>query len=332
MNFTMRLSTPDIPRYPLAINGSLDWQPVVTDGEAREDQWQCEFTLDHIPDAHIIVPSLSILKASSSDRAQSPFQFEVCSRIAEPVILQRVPADDPSHKATGGSDQTISTHIDCWHTHQLFDQLLVRVTVWESEMPQDALLTISYRPLNLEVEPPSHHHSVILSPPKSISQMDADKAIRQRICSPTALAMSLSSMSVDASWQRLVTMCLDPLSRAYGSWPLAIRAANTYGIHGSVEVIYDWSTVTQVLDHGVPVVCSINFSNGKLTGAPLQQTGGHLVLLYGYDEKTAWVLDPAAETVSKVDHRYPIDEFVSAWLHERGAAYIFCRNAHSLSN
>ncbi|NKB97676.1 MAG: hypothetical protein GKR90_04125 [Pseudomonadales bacterium] len=335
MNFITRLSTPDIPAYPLAIHGRLEWQPVKIDGEPREDQWQFEFTLDHVPDTHIIVPSLSILGRShgpASDQTQPPFQFEIRCGKANPVILQRVPAEDPSQKAQGGDDTVISTHIDCWHTHQSIEQPIIRTTVWDKEMPRSALLTISSRPLTLSVEPPSAKHTVVLSRPKPISQMDADKSIRQRICSPTALAMGLNGIDVDASWQHLITMCLDPLSRAYGSWPLAIRAANAYGIHGSVEVISEWSTVTKLLDQGVPVVCSINFAKGKLSGAPLQQTGGHLVLLYGYDAENAWVLDPAAATVSDVDHRYPIDEFVSAWLHERGAAYIFCRNAHSLLN
>ena len=58
-----------------------------------------------------------------------------------------------------------------------------------------------------------------------------------------------------------------------------------------------------VLNNGSPVVCSIRFGKDNLN-APLQHTGGHLVVLYGLEFEGehgyALVMDPATASTAEV--------------------------------
>ena len=316
MNFVTRLATRNDINYPLPVNEGLTWT-------RNGSTWHCQVLIPDLPQDHIITPSLSLLRESAA------YVFAIEAQGVAPVTLQQVPAETAEHRASGGSEAHISTHIDCWHTHRRLTHVLVSVRIACERQPADALLIISCRALTTHT---SFNVStrVVLPQPDPISQMEAAQAIRQRICSPTALTMCLSAIIDAPSWDEITEKCLDPLSRAYGSWPVAVRAANDHHLHGAVELISDWQTVHDILIQGVPIVCSINFGQGELTGAPLQQTAGHLVLLYGYDHQHAWVLDPAGSKKDDVPIRYDLKQFGKAWLHQRGAAYIFCPNAHPL--
>lgn len=276
-----------------------------------------------LPESHIVAPSLSMLNVSAA------YTFSIQANGVPPVSLQQVPGETDTHRASGGSEAHISTHIDCWHTHRPLQNVLVSVRVISESPPDDALLTVSCRALLATVEC-TLSTEVLLPRPDPISQMEAEQQIRQRICSPTALTMCLSAIVDNPPWQEITGKCLDPVTRAYGSWPVAVRTANDYGVHGAVELLFDWYSVHDTLASGVPIVCSINFKEGELEDAPLQQTSGHLVLLYGYDKKHVWVLDPAGNTKNEVPKRYDLEQFSKAWLHQRGAAYIFCRDAYPL--
>ncbi len=107
----------------------------------------------------------------------------------------------------------------------------------------------------------------------------------------------------------------------YGVWPLALAAAARRGCLGAVEVFDRWDEALAVLENGVPLVTSIRFSAGELPGAPLTETGGHLVVVHGVSGDTVRVCDPAAPH-GDVLRDYPADAFSRAWLRHRGAAYI----------
>ena len=315
MEFTVRAAS-GTHDYPLPIDHSLSWQ----DNTARLE-------IGHVPEGHIIIPSFSQLP----DQGRLPsFSFTLTAADHHPVQLQRVPAKNKNDCSRGGSDESISTHIDCFHTHRPQEEVTISVELDEPPL-QSSLMVVSIRPLQMEVALPTQSN-IRLEPPEAISQMSAPKDIRQRICSPTATAMCLSTYQNIGDWLTIVDKCADPLSRAFGVWPLAIRAANGFGVHGAVEALVTWDAAYEALHSGHPIVCSINFAKGELTGAPLTQTSGHLVVLYGFDEKHAYVMDPAADSGERVQRRYDLSEFSQAWLHERGAAYIFSGHAHTLSH
>ena len=143
------------------------------------------------------------------------------------------------------------------------------------------------------------------------------------------MALSTHLETIEDRWLDIVERCHDPVSNAYGSWPLAIKVANELGVQAAVETFTDWQTAHRALAGGHPIVCSINFAKGKLEGAPLSQSSGHLVVLYGIAEGYVDVMDPAAPSSTEVAMQYDIDEFSNAWLHQRGAAYIFSDHAHT---
>ena len=74
-------------------------------------------------------------------------------------------------------------------------------------------------------------------------------------------------------------------------------------------------------------MCIRDSGKDDLPGAPMQQTGGHLVVLYGLEFEGehgyALVMDPGAASAAEVARRYPLKAFSDAWLSHRGGAYLF---------
>jgi hypothetical protein len=275
-----------------------------------------------LPSDHIVVPSFAHLCAAHDERYRFVLRTETCAFWLNPVpgsapaTIKSTPAKAARHKVT--------CHIDCWHTHGALEAPVVELLVEADNPPSDHLLIVSARPLELPANlgTPSHP-DIELEVPASISQMQADNTIRSRICSPTALAMALSAVNKTPQWQATIDACYDPLTRAYGAWPLAIRWAGQQGVLAAVEALSGWRDAVRVLEAGSPLVCSIRFEKDALNGAPLTSTSGHLVLLYGIKGDYVYIKDPAAARDSEVDRRYRVDEFSAAWLQRRGAAYIF---------
>ena len=199
-------------------------------------------------------------------------------------------------------------------------------------IPEHDLLTLSIRAIDQDartIELPTT--SVTLKPPCPVSQMQAPLDIAKRICSPTATAMAVAGKDAETLWPDAVTGCYDPNTKAYGKWPLAIYWASQQQRLGAVEAVFDWEDVETVLRAGTPIVCSIRFAKDALPGAPLGQSAGHLVVLYGIEfeqnEGFALVMDPAGDTVDQVAKRYPLKAFTDAWLSHRGGAYFFASGA-----
>ena len=304
MNFAMRLGD-NADDYPLPVSGRAEWQK-------HNGLWCTELPLPAIPGAHIVVPSFSMLGNSHA------FCFGISrADTAATTWLQQVPYRRPLLTPDENAEASFSAHIDCWHSTREVDAARVVLRVRADHEPRDYLLTITSRPLDLQVLPPSNlkvdAHTV-----QPLSQKMAAKPQAPRICSPTATAMALGT-----PWPLTVAACYDPHTRSYGCWPLAINWAAQNGRLGAVEAVYSWQDVVTGLQGGVPMVASINYRAGELSGAPQSSTGGHLVTLQAIDGMNAQVLDPAAETHDTVPRVYSLGEFGNAWLRRRGGAYIF---------
>lgn len=227
----------------------------------------------------------------------------------------------------------VSVHIDCWHTHRSLEDAQVELTVETCTIPLRYLLCLSARVLAITPEPPGLQ-KIKAAVPQQISQMTADPAIRQAICSPTSVAMLLSKRlakglpktcretNPDHQRDALVTEIRDAATGLYGSWPMAVRAAACRGAAAGVELNADWLQALHVLRSGYPFAASIRFETGALRDSPLQQTAGHLVVVHGIDGDHVLVHDPAAPTHEEVPRKYDVVEFSRAWLAMRGASYI----------
>ena len=325
MEFTRRLGqTQATTHFALPIDAPAHWK------ELSAGIWQTHIDLPDLPTKHIIIPSFALVGADF--RFQFQLQHEQGANTLRPL-----PADTDAYLFALPNDNSsaLSDHIDCWHTETAVKSPRLVLRTQSVAPPDHYVYVASLRPIDLE---PSDTFAGIRQSPKppAISQMAATEGIRKRICSPTALAMALgqlSEMSVSKQlehfWLQLVEACYDPVTRAYGMWPQAIYQANRRGFLATVESNIDWQKVHHALEQQTPIVCSIRFAEGALDHAPMTQTSGHLVLLYGVNATEVLVMDPAAENSAGVGRVYDRKQFAAAWLTHRGAAYFFSRDANA---
>lgn len=302
--------------YPLRVSKAGIW--TVSGGEVA-----ASIPVPPCPRQHILVPSVSVpgLQAGFQcalhvDSDRWPLQPVVARPAKEGAGPNREASGTTSVERTGRD--RVSTHIDCFHTERDLPEGRLLVRLDGREPPRRYLVTLTLRPLLIEPEVPAYTH-VMLEQPPAISQMQGPPAIGKRICSPTALAMTLQAARPGIDWMSVVEACHD--GRFYGSWPLAIQCAGRHGRLGAVEAVTSWRPVLEVLRAGSPVVASIRFGRGELPGAPLPETGGHLVTVYGIDGEEVFVCDPAAPDHDSVPRRYGLGAFTAAWMRHRGAAY-----------
>ncbi|MDE0065177.1 MAG: C39 family peptidase [Gammaproteobacteria bacterium] len=302
--------------YPLRVSTARIW--TVSGGKVA-----ASIPVPPCPRQHILVPSVSVpglqagfqcaLEVDSDRWSLQPVAARPAKEGAGPT---RKASKTTSVERTGGDP--VSTHIDCFHTERDLPESRLQVRLACREPPRRYLVTVTLRPLLIDPQAPAQTH-VMLKQPPAISQMRGPPAIGKRICSPTALAMALQAARPGIDWMSVVEACHD--GRFYGSWPLAIQCAGRHGRLGAVEAVTSWRPVLEVLRAGSPVVASIRFGRGELPGAPLPETGGHLVTVYGIDGEEVFVCDPAAPDHDSVPRRYELGAFSAAWMRHRGAAY-----------
>ncbi len=77
--------------------------------------------------------------------------------------------------------------------------------------------------------------------------------------------------------------------------------------------------VEEFIAAGVPVIMSIAWKKGDLTGADINSTNGHLLVLVGFDAQgNPIVNDPASPSDAAVQHTYLRSEFEPLWLQASG--------------
>ncbi len=154
------------------------------------------------------------------------------------------------------------------------------------------------------------------------SQMDGAAAIAPRICSPTCVAMVLDFWRRPAPLDTLAAEVFHPGTDLYGVWPAAIMAAGRRGLAGYLLRFPDWAAAQWCLARGLPIIASVRYSAGELTGAAAVETAGHLIVLTGWDGDDVLVNDPAAPTSATVPRRYRRAELIHVWLERTAIGYV----------
>ncbi|HEX2437178.1 MAG TPA: C39 family peptidase [Methylomirabilota bacterium] len=160
----------------------------------------------------------------------------------------------------------------------------------------------------------------IAVPPRS--QMDAEAAIANRVCSPTCVAMLLDFWRRPVTFEALIAEMFHPALDLYGVWPAAIRAAGRRGLAGYLLRFPDWPAAAWCLAQGLPIIASIRYGAGELTGAAASQTPGHLIVLTGWDGEMVLANDPAAPSAAQAARRYRLDELERVWLARAGMGFV----------
>jgi hypothetical protein len=175
-------------------------------------------------------------------------------------------------------------------------------------------------------------------------------------CSPTSTAMVLGyygrlPMQREYSWVRaddrdrfvdhVARMTYDYGYHGTGNWPFNTAYAATRVGGAFVTRFPSLRGVERLVKAGIPVVASISFGSGELTGAPIGSTNGHLVVVVGFTGSGDVVVnDPAAARNRTVRRTYDRGQFEDAWLQRYpagggmhgsgGLGYVIHDRAHPL--
>jgi hypothetical protein len=331
MNYALRLTdSRDKKSYPLPLNGYAKWQSIDAWGSDTSPAWRATIELPTTPSGHILVPSFSMLGVSYEYQVALVHNTTGHTNRLNPLLTSTENLAKWPEKCSDLS--AVSAQIDCWHSEAELTNVAFVITVQCERQPEKYLFALSIRPVTLTCEfVPSE--SIALALPRAISQMTAEPNLRNRICSPISLAIVNASLTGNMAFTEIVEGCYDPATKAYGKWPLAVYQANKLNLVGAVEALPSWQCVIEVLAKQWLIVCSIRFAKDSLEGAPLQQSAGHLIVLYGIDvtdpeQPHVLVMDPAGKTQEDVQRRYKLAEFSKAWLDHRGGAYILNQAIH----
>jgi uncharacterized protein YvpB len=200
-----------------------------------------------------------------------------------------------------------------------------------------AITTASEKMENAVLAPDSGVWGTVLSVPER-SQMDYPGG--SVWCSPTSTSMVmaywanvLSRPELNQLVPTVADLCYDDNYRGTGNWPFNTACAGAFGLEAYVRRFESLSQVEQWVKQGVPVVISISFSSGELTGAPISSTGGHLIVIVGFAANGDVVCnDPAASAADGEDVRvtYLRSELEQVWLRTGGVAYLIYPVGHSV--
>jgi hypothetical protein len=153
-------------------------------------------------------------------------------------------------------------------------------------------------------------------------------------CSPTSTSMVLGYWNTDpgstcADREPLtVEGVYDWIYDGHGNWPFNTAYAATKSVtengvtknlEGYVARFTSLNQAEKFIAADVPVIMSIAWGNGDLTGSSVGSTNGHLLVLVGFDENgNPIVNDPAFPEDGAVQVTYQRAEFEPLWLQASG--------------
>ncbi|MBV8246684.1 MAG: C39 family peptidase [Candidatus Eremiobacteraeota bacterium] len=142
-------------------------------------------------------------------------------------------------------------------------------------------------------------------------------------CSPTALSMVNAYYGHDHDVATTARAVSDYAYNGTGNWSFNVAFSGALGLRGVVAYLRNLEHAAHFIDAGIPLVLSYSWRAGELTGAPLEQSDGHLVVLRGFTTTGDCLInDPAAEELTVV---YPRRELEAVWLRNKGVAYVVAR-------
>lgn len=151
-------------------------------------------------------------------------------------------------------------------------------------------------------------------------------------CSPVSLSMVMAYWA-DRTGRRDLDQPVPVVARGTydytyggnGNWSFNTAYASSLGFDASARRFDSLGQVERCVVAGVPVVASIAWKRGELFGAPISESEGHLLVIWGFDASGNVVVnDPAGRDDSRVRRVYRRDEFARAWFcsGSGGVAYL----------
>ncbi|HEX2911600.1 MAG TPA: C39 family peptidase [Chloroflexia bacterium] len=158
-------------------------------------------------------------------------------------------------------------------------------------------------------------------------------------CSPTSTSMVLAYWASKANRPELnqtvpsaAAHTLDWIYQGNGNWPFNTAYAASFGnIEAYVTRMLSLSQVESWISQGVPVIVSIAYQPGQLSGTPIPASDGHLIVIRGFDRAGNVITnDPAGNPNRGQSVRivYNRAQFEQRWLSSSGgtAYLVYPRN------
>jgi hypothetical protein len=143
-------------------------------------------------------------------------------------------------------------------------------------------------------------------------------------CSPTSLSMVLSYWDGypgprEPRVRAFVESVFDWVYEGHGNWPFNAAFAAARGYDAYIARLTSLERVEEFITAGVPVIVSIAWGKGELTGADVEGSNGHLMVVVGFDSAGNLIVnDPAAPADESVRRTYLRTEFEPLWLRASG--------------
>lgn len=143
-------------------------------------------------------------------------------------------------------------------------------------------------------------------------------------CSPTSTSMVLAYLdgytgACEPRVRAAVDGVYDWIYDGHGNWPFNTAYAATQGYEGYVARFTSLAKAEEYVAAGVPVIMSIAWGSGELSGAEISSTNGHLLVVVGFDASgNPIVNDPASHADASVQKTYLRSEFEPLWLQASG--------------
>lgn len=166
-------------------------------------------------------------------------------------------------------------------------------------------------------------------------------------CSPTSTSMVLGyydALPEPASYSYVPKGHVNPFvdhaarmtyDHAYGgtgNWPFNTAYAAPLAGSAFVTRLRSLREAERLIKAGIPVIASIAFDRGQLSGAPISASNGHLLVIVGFTRSGDVVVnDPAAANRAGVRRTYDRGQFENVWLpRSGGTVYVITDRAHPL--
>ncbi len=277
-------------------------------------------------------------------------------------VLGRWAAKDThvSRTSVGGQDDDLAdVNVDTWRADTAFTSWQLRVTLLRtkgSASPRvDTVGAVATRLPDVDgvaTSDPGPGSGTTLAVPRYSQMVHSGHYPRwgnggQAWCSPTSTSMVLGYYDalppkrhyrwvpddhVDPWVDHGARSTYDASYRGTGNWPFNTAYAATRTDHAFVTRLRNLREAGRFIEAGIPLVASISFGSGELSGAPISGTNGHLVVIVGFTSSGDVVVnDPAASRRSGVRRTYDRGQFEDAWLPTSGGlVYVVRDDAHPL--
>jgi hypothetical protein len=149
-------------------------------------------------------------------------------------------------------------------------------------------------------------------------------------CSPTSTSMVLAYWGVSVPVPAAADATYDYVYDGNGNWPFNTAWAGSYGFEAYVTRMSSMAQIEEWVSAGVPVIISYAFAEGELPGTPIPSSGGHIMVVRGFDQNgNVIVNDPAAAADNTVRIVYDRATLERLWLtHSSGTVYLIYPKRH----